>query len=80
MSVYDSDLQAAGASTTVAKDAGETDLVKYLRDQLAERDIETNDEAWLNLMIEKIKADPNYMIESEPDDYTPDRPEQADEV
>ena len=81
MATYDADLQAAVDSTGVALLAGHADdLVQYLRDQLAERDIETNDEAWLNLMIEKIKADPNYMIESEPDDYTPDRPEQADEV
>ena len=80
MSVHDSDLQAAVDSTSVAKDTGETDLVQYLRDRLAERDIETNDDAWLNLMIEKINADPNYMIDSEPNDYEPKRPEQADEV
>lgn len=80
MSVHDSDLQAAVDSTSVAKDAGETDLVQYLRDQLAEREIETKDEAWLELMIEKIAADPNYMVDSEPNDYTPKRPEQADEV
>ena len=80
MSVHDSDLQAAVDSTSVAKDTGETDLVQYLRDQLAERDIETNDEAWLNRMVEQIKADPNYMIDSEPDDYDPERPEQSDEV
>ena len=47
MSVHDSDLQAAVDSTSIAKDTGETDLVQYLRDQLAERDIETKDEAWL---------------------------------
>ena len=80
MSVHDSDLQAAVDSTSIAKDTGETDLVQYLRDQLAERDIETNDEAWLNRMVEQIKADPNYMIDSEPNDYDPDRPEQADEL
>jgi hypothetical protein len=79
MSVHDSDLQAAVDSTSVAKDTGETDLVQYLRDQLAEREIETNDEAWLRLMVEKIHADPNYMVESEPDDYTPKRPMQADQ-
>ena len=72
MSVHDSDLQAAVDSTSMAKDTGETDLVQYLRDQLAERDIETKDEAWLQLMVEKITADPNYMVESEPDDYAPD--------
>ncbi len=80
MSVHDSDLQAAVDSTSIANDTGETDLVQYLRDQLAERDIETNDEAWLHRMVEQIKADPNYMIDSEPDDYDPARPEQSDGV
>jgi hypothetical protein len=80
MSVHDSDLQAAVDSTSVAKDTGETDLVQYLRDQLAERDIETQDEAWLHLMVEKITADPNYMVESEPNDFTPNRPMQAGEA
>jgi hypothetical protein len=69
--VYDSNLQAAVDATSVAKDTGETDLLAYLRQQLAERDIETADEAWLERMLEGIRADPNYMIESEPDDYDP---------
>jgi hypothetical protein len=71
MATYDSDLQAAVDSTSVAKDAGETDLVEYLREQLAERDIETADTDWLDRMIEGISKDPNYMIDSEPSDYDP---------
>jgi hypothetical protein len=71
--VYDSDLQAAVDATSVAKDAGETDLLTYLRQQLAEREIETADEDWLQRMIEGINGDPNYMIDSEPNDYDPQR-------
>ena len=41
---YDSHLQRAVDATSVAKDAGETDLATYLRDQLAEQDIETEDD------------------------------------
>ncbi len=73
MSTHDADLQAAVDSTSVAKDSGETDLVAYLREQLAEREIETNDQAWLERMVEKIKADRNFMIDSEPDDFDPER-------
>jgi hypothetical protein len=70
MAVYDSDLQAAVDATSIAKDTGETDdLVGYLRDMLAEREIETSDEDWLRRTVEKISADPNYMIEDEPSDY-----------
>ena len=72
MAVYDSDLQAAVDATSVAKDAAQTDdLAGYLREQLAEREIETSDEAWLQRMVAGIEANPNYMIESEPSDYTP---------
>ena len=67
--VYDSLLQAAVDATSMAKDTGETDLVGYLRGQLADRDIETADEDWLARMVEGIQRDPNYMIESEPSDY-----------
>lgn len=74
MSAHDSDLQAAVDSTSVAKDTGETDdLVGYLREQLAEREIETNDQAWLERMVEGIRSDPNFMIDSEPDDFEPRR-------
>ena len=73
MSTHNADLQAAVDSTSVAKDVGETDLVTYLRAQLAEREIETDDQAWLERMVEKIKADPNFMVDSEPDDFDPDR-------
>ncbi|MEI5672986.1 MULTISPECIES: hypothetical protein [Nocardioides] len=70
MAVYDSDLQAAVDATSVAKDARATeDLVGYLRDQLAEREIETSDEEWLQRTVAAIEADPNYMIEDEPSDY-----------
>ena len=70
MARHDSDLQAAVDATPVAKDAKETtDLVGYLREQLAERDIETSDEDWLRRMVEGIEADPNFMIDSEPRDY-----------
>ena len=42
MATYNADLQAAVDSTGVALLAGQTDdLVQYLRDQLAEREIET---------------------------------------
>jgi hypothetical protein len=74
MATYDADLQAAVDSTSVANDTGETDdLAGYLRAQLAERDIETQDEAWLERMVEGIKSDRNYMIESEPNDYVAHR-------
>jgi ribosomal protein L16/L10AE len=73
MATYDANLQAAVDATSVAKSTGETDLVAYLRDQLAERDIETADEAWLRHMVDKIHEDPNFMIDREPDDY--ERPE-----
>jgi len=73
---HDADLQAAVDSTSVAHDTdpeGEIDLVQYLRDQLAEREIETSDQAWLERQVENIRADRNYMVDSEPDDYTPIR-------
>jgi hypothetical protein len=74
MASYDADLQASVDATSVAHDAGtEDDLVQYLRDQLAEREIETSDEAWLERMVEGIKGDRNYLIESEPSDFTPRR-------
>ena len=74
MASYDADLQAAVDATSVAHDAGtEDDLVQYLRDQLAEREIETSDEDWLQRMVEGVKGDPNYMIESEPSDFVPRR-------
>ncbi len=70
MASYDADLQAAVDSTSVAHDAGVTeDLVGYLREMLAEREIETTDDAWLQRMVEGIKGDRNYMIDSEPNDY-----------
>ena len=71
MAEYDTHLQRAVDATSVAKDAGETDLTTYLREQLAEQDIETQDEDWIQRTIAGIEKDPNYMIESEPKDYTP---------
>lgn len=74
MASYDADLQAAVDATSVAHDAGtEDDLVPYLRDQLAEREIETNDEDWLRRTVEGVRSDRNYLIESEPSDFTPRR-------
>ncbi|MCD4534190.1 hypothetical protein LRP67_08865 [Nocardioides sp. cx-169] len=73
MATYDANLQAAVDATSIAKSSGESDLLSYLREQLAERDIETKDEAWLQHMVEKIHEDPNFMIDREPDDY--ERPE-----
>ena len=62
----------------MANDAGtEDDLVQYLRDQLAEREIETDDDAWLERMVEGVKADRNYMIDSEPSAFTPRRDRQG---
>ena len=70
MATYNSDLQAAVDATSVAKDAGESDdLVGYLREQLAEREIETSDEDWLRRTVAAIEKDPNYMIEDEPSDF-----------
>jgi hypothetical protein len=72
MASYDRDLQAAVDATSVAHDAATTDdLVSYLRQQLAERDIETGDDAWLEHTVEQIKQDRNYMIDSEPEDFEP---------
>lgn len=74
MASYDADLQASVDATSVAHDARATDdLVQYLREQLAEREIETTDDAWLERMVEGIKGDRNYLIESEPSDFTPRR-------
>lgn len=70
---YDSDLQAAVDSTSVVKDTGETDLLETLREQLAERDIKTDDQEWLKRMVEGIRGDRNFMIDSEPNDYDPQR-------
>jgi hypothetical protein len=72
VATYDADLQAAVDATSVAHDTGtEQDLVQYLRDQLAEREIETGDDGWLQRMVEGIKGDRNFMIDSEPDDFVP---------
>jgi len=72
VATYDADLQAAVDATSVARDAGtEQDLVDYLRDQLAERQVETRDEAWLHRMVEGIRRDRDFMVDSEPDDFVP---------
>lgn len=74
MSIHDADLQAAVDATSVAHDTdADVDLVSYLREQLAERDIETADDAWLTRTVEGILADRNYLVDTEPDDYTPVR-------
>ena len=75
MGRHNSDLQAAVDATSIAKDAKETDdLAAYLREQLAERDIETADDAWVARMVEGIEGNRNYLIESEPDDFDAERP------
>lgn len=72
MATYDADLQAAVDATSVAHDAGtDQDLVQYLRERLAEREIETADDAWLRRMVEGVRGDRNYMIDSEPEDFVP---------
>lgn len=74
MARYDSDLQAAVDSTGVAIAAGETeDLVQYLRDQLAERNIETSDDDWLERQVDGLRNDRDHMIDSEPSDFTSDK-------
>ncbi|HYH33654.1 MAG TPA: hypothetical protein VD814_00735 [Nocardioides sp.] len=74
MASYDADLQAAVDATSVAHDTGtEQDLVQYLRDQLAEREIETEDQEWLRRVVEGVRNDRNYMIEDEPNDFVPRR-------
>jgi hypothetical protein len=70
MGTHNSDLQAAVDATSVAKDSKETDdLAAYLREQLAERDIETTDDDWVRRTVERTEGDPNYMIEDEPSDF-----------
>ncbi len=72
MAVYDSNLQAAVDATSVAKDAKTTDdLAGYLRAQLAEREIETQDEEWVRRTVAAIDRDPNFMVEDSPSDYEP---------
>jgi len=70
VATYDADLQAAVDATSVARDAGtDVDLAQYLRDQLAEREIETDDDAWVERMVDGIRGDRNFMIDSEPRDF-----------
>ena len=72
MAVYDSDLQAAVDATSLAKDAKQTeDLAGYLREQLAERDIETTDDEWVRRVVASIEENPNFMVEDHPSDYEP---------
>lgn len=72
MAVYDSDLQAAVDATSIAKDAKATDdLAGYLREQLAEREIETQDDEWVRRVVAAIESDPNFMVEDTPSDYDP---------
>ncbi|NYG54115.1 hypothetical protein [Nocardioides perillae] len=74
MTSHDADLQAAVDATSVVHDTGEQeDLVEALREALAERDVETSDEEWLRRTVEGIKADRNYVIDSEPSDFVPRR-------
>ncbi|WP_121251174.1 hypothetical protein [Nocardioides ferulae] len=81
MATYDADLQAAVDATSVAKDAGEVEpggLADYLRRELAEREIETSDDAWVQMVVENIERDPNFMVDTEPSDYTsPERGQES---
>ena len=58
MAEYDTHLQRAVDATSVAKDAGETDLATYLREQLAEQDIETHDEDWIQRVLDRHREGP----------------------
>ena len=69
MATYDSHLQAAVDATSLARDAGEKDLQGYLRQQLAEREIHTEDTAWIERTVARLEENPDYMIEDEPNDY-----------
>ena len=71
MATYDADLQAAVDATSVAK--GAEALADYLRQQLADREIETSDDAWVQMVVESIERDPNFMVDSEPSDFTSPR-------
>ncbi len=74
MGAHDADLQAAVDATSVAHDTdADVDLAQYLREQLGERDIETGDDAWIERQVAGIKGDRNYLVDGEPDDYTPIR-------
>ncbi len=74
MATYNHDLQTAVDATSVAKDARlADDLETHLRNELAERGIETSDDDWIRRTVERIKADPNYMIEDEPSDFVPEQ-------
>ncbi|GAB3198535.1 hypothetical protein GCM10027062_12930 [Nocardioides hungaricus] len=73
MARHNSDLQAAVDATSVARDARTTtDLSGYLREQLAERDVETSDDDWVRRTVAAIEQDPDYMIEDEPSDFGPE--------
>ena len=71
MATYDSNLQAAVDATSLARDSGEEDLVGYLRAQLEDREIKTDDQVWVERTVERVRENPNYMIEDEPNDYRP---------
>jgi glucose-1-phosphate adenylyltransferase len=68
----DADLDDSDDIVLLGDDAGTTeDLMSCLRQQLAEREIETADDAWLEHTVERIRHDRNYMIDGEPDDFVP---------
>jgi hypothetical protein len=72
MAVYNHDIQAAVDATSVAMDAGSVpDAVALLRDELAKREIETRDDAWLTATVEAIRSDPNAMVADGPRDFDP---------
>jgi hypothetical protein len=78
MATYDADLQAAVDATSVANDMGGYDLPEYLRSELDKRGITTDDDAWVAHVVERIKADRNWMIDREPEGFTPRHPPAGD--
>ncbi|GAB2882070.1 hypothetical protein [Nocardioides pacificus] len=64
-------VQAAVDATSIFRDQGHSDtteLVKRLRDELAQRDIQTEDQGWLEKTVDHILADPNFMTDDSPSD------------
>ncbi len=72
MAVYNHDIQAAVDATSVAMDTGSVDdAVALLRDELAKREVQTSDEAWLTATVEAIRRDRNAMVADGPSDFDP---------
>jgi hypothetical protein len=73
VATYDIRLQGAIDAASVAVDAGDaTDVRERLIEELEQRDVRTQDEAWIALVVEGIAADPNFMTDKLPSDYEPE--------